>query len=219
METDKILYSEVCPRPLVGVYPCFTLRSIERHLDAKIIKDSGGIIKLGGILRLPDACHCHIERVIQFDCQIGHENIAIAYTFVRNTFTIPDFQSIHTLFKLYCIISCHSLHHIGVEPPVTFDEALRVLVFHLHLCVQLVHQHLPLVLITQAMYHLSHAQRFFGTVRCIRHHVEHLGHHPTAEQAAVWNRALGDDDVEKRVVVIQHDEFAAFVGCDTLTAI
>ena len=69
------------------------------------------------------------------------------------------------------------------------------------------------------MYHLSHTQRFFGTICCLGHHVEHLGHYPTAEQVTVRNRPLGDDYVEKRVVVIQHDKLAAFVGCNTLAAI
>ena len=49
--------------------------------------------------------------------------------------------------------------------------------------------------------------------------MEHLCHHPAAEQTAVGNPALCDNVTEEWVVVIQYDEFAAFVGCDTLASI
>ena len=98
----------------------------------------------------------------------------------------------------------HLRYHLDIEPAVAVCKVLHVPPLHLHLGVQLFQEHLPLVLVAQVVDHLRHAHQLAGTVVRAGHHAEHLRHDPAAEQAAVRDIALGGNQPEKRVVVIQH---------------
>ena len=82
---------------------------------------------------------------------------------------------------------------------------------HLHLCVELVKEHLPLILVAHTVDHSCDTHRLLGAIVEGGHHMEHLRHNPTAEQSRIRHRALLDDKLEERVIVIEDCELAIFV--------
>ncbi|CAK7047609.1 MAG: hypothetical protein MEBIL_04180 [Bilophila sp.] len=117
------------------------------------------------------------------------------------------------------VVLGHLRYHLDIEPAVAVDKVLHVPSLHLHLGVQLFQEHLPLVLVAQAMNHLRYAYRLAEAVVRAGHHTEHLCHDPTTEQAAVRYVALSDNRLENRVVVIQDGQPSSLVGGDIFAAV
>ena len=105
---------------------------------------------------MPDVGYRDGKRVVQFGLQVLHENITAVYTLVGNSLAFSCFQ--------VAIVARDGQNHITVEPAVSLGKTRDVLVFHLHLGVQLVQEHFPLVIIAFPVNHLGHPCRLFFTV-------------------------------------------------------
>ena len=113
---------------------------------------------------MPDVGYRDGKRVVQFGLQVLHENITAVYTLVGNSLAFSCFQVAHVFFQRVDIVARDGQNHITVDPAVSLGKTRDVLVFHLHLGVQLVQEHFPLVIIAFPVNHLGHPCRLFFTV-------------------------------------------------------
>ena len=139
------------------------------------------------------------ERRIHFLLQVHHEDVLVLQSYVSDAVAsvlvlsvlhrlvhvllAVDEIVLYVLLELLDVVDNHHVGCLSTEPHITHACVVAVAVLrHLHLCVDFVLQHLPLVLITLALQDFVEA---VATSLHVSQHVEHLAHHPTAEQRPV----------------------------------
>ena len=90
-----------------------------------------------------------------------------------------DALVVNVAAKLADVVNSHIVCYATVEPAISRLDVLVVLVVtHLHLSIQLVLQHTPLILVALVLQHLVECS---SVLIHVSQHVEHLAHHPTTE--------------------------------------
>ena len=96
---------------------------------------------------------------------------------------LPNKVVIHILSELTDVVISHIASDKASEPSVSRACILMIPVgCHLHLSIELIFKHAPLILVALVLQHLIECS---SVLIHVSQHVEHLAHHPTAEQLPV----------------------------------
>lgn len=96
---------------------------------------------------------------------------------------LPNKVVVHILAELLDVVISHIASDKASEPSVSRADILVVSVgCHLHLSVELIFQHAPLILVAIVLQYLIECS---SVLIHVLQHVEHLRHHPTAEELPV----------------------------------
>ena len=131
--------------------------------DTTVIELSDRVVKLCGVQRVPDVGYRDGKRVAVWIAGPPRKYYGRVYA-CRELPCIFLFPGCPRVFQRVDIVARDGQNHITVEPAVSLGKTRDVLVFHLHLGVQLVQEHFPLVIIAFPVNHLGHPCRLFFTV-------------------------------------------------------
>ena len=123
--------------------------------------------------------------------------VSLLHVSVRIFLDFVDEVVIHVLAELLDIVISHIGSNESSEPSVSRTGILMIPVScHLHLSIELVFKHAPLILVALVLQHLIECS---SVLIHVSQHVEHLAHHPTAEQLPVTYVSTLDNLLSYRI--------------------
>ena len=149
MEHDEVSHRVVGTRTLVSMDECICLLGVPREMLALLVELANGIVEILVVFYSSHLDGKVTERIVYLSIQVSDKNVLVLKTYVR----------IALAGMLICLLLVSILVCLGSVDALVVNVAEKLVnlvnvVTHLHLSVELIFKHAPLILVALALQHL-----------------------------------------------------------------